>query len=106
MSYSPAPWTTDKADHDQPYLPIKIKSGKHHTICTIWIDDAPVRDFNNEQEANARLILAAPELLNLLIEARDKGLIYWEPNTSRGHERKADMLARMDRAIAKAEGRS
>lgn len=47
----------------------------------------------------------APDLLKLLKEAREKGLIYWKPNTSRGHERKADMFARIDQLIAKAEGR-
>lgn len=35
----------------------------------------------------------------LLRDARDKGLIYWEPNTDRGAERKADMVARIDALI-------
>jgi hypothetical protein len=39
------------------------------------------------------------EALALLTEARDKGLIYWEPNTRRGEERKAEMLDRIDAAI-------
>ncbi len=39
-------------------------------------------------------------LETLLTEARDKGLMYWEPNTLRGDERKADMLARIDAALS------
>ena len=34
---------------------------------------------------------------DLLLEACDRGLIYWEPNTERGAAKKADMLARIDR---------
>lgn len=58
--HTPGPWTTDEADHDAPYQNIKIQAS-NRTICTVWIDDAPVRDFNAEQQANARLIAAAPE---------------------------------------------
>jgi len=61
--HTPGPWTTNEADHDAPYQDIKIKASKHHTVCTVWIDDAPVHDFNALQEANARLIAAAPDLL-------------------------------------------
>lgn len=60
--HTPGPWATDEAEHDQTHLPVKIKAGER-TICTVWIDDAPVRDFNAEQHANAKLIAAAPELL-------------------------------------------
>lgn len=56
--HTPGPWATDEADHDTPYQDIKIKASKHRTICTVWIDDAPVRDFNAEQQANARRIVA------------------------------------------------
>ncbi len=64
--HTPGPWTTDEADHDAPYQDIKIKAGKHHTVCTVWIDDAPVRDFNISQAANARLIAKAPDLRDAL----------------------------------------
>jgi hypothetical protein len=64
--HTPGLWTTDEAAHDAPYQDIKIKAGKHHTVCTVWIDDAPVRDFNAAQRANARLIAAAPDLLEKL----------------------------------------
>ena len=32
----------------------------------MWKDDAPVHDYNAEQDANAKLITAAPELLSAL----------------------------------------
>lgn len=64
--HTPGPWVTDEVDHDAPYENIKIKAGNHHTVCTVWIDDAPVHDFNAMQYANARLIAAAPELLEAL----------------------------------------
>ena len=66
VKHTPGPWTTDEDDHDAPHQNIKVKAGKHRTVCTVWIDDAPVRDFNAEQQANARLIAAAPELLEYL----------------------------------------
>jgi hypothetical protein len=58
---TPGPWTDDKKTHDQPYLSIKIGK-KFHTVCTIWIDDAPVEDFNSEQEVNARRIARVPDM--------------------------------------------
>lgn len=63
--HTPGPWETDKADHDVPYQDIKIKAARR-TVCTVWIDDAPCHDFNAEQDANARLIASAPELLAAL----------------------------------------
>ncbi len=39
----------------------------------------------------------------LLREARDKGLIYWEPNTERGYIAKAQMIARIDAALGQED---
>lgn len=64
--HTPGPWTTDEADHDCPYQSIRIKGQWHH-IAEVWFDDAPVEDYNREQAANARLIVAAPDLLNALV---------------------------------------
>jgi len=49
---------TDNADDDMPYLPIRIKVG-HTCIGSLWLDDAPVPDFNSMQSANARFIAEA-----------------------------------------------
>lgn len=56
-------WATDEADHDTPFQNINIQAS-NHTICTVWIDDAPVRDFNSEQQANARRIIACVNACN------------------------------------------
>lgn len=63
--HTPGPWATDEADHTEPYQDITIRAGRR-SICRVWIDDAPVHDYNNEQRVNARLIAAAPELLEAL----------------------------------------
>lgn len=60
--HTPGPWQTDEAAHDAPYQNIRV-TANGRSVCTVWIDDAPVPDFNAGQEANARLIAAAPELL-------------------------------------------
>ena len=39
-------------------------------------------------------------LAELLHEVRDSGLIYWEPQTTRGAMAKADMIARIDAALS------
>lgn len=45
------------------------------------------------------------ELLAALRDVLDNGLIYWEPNTSRGAVNKALMIKRCRAALAKAEER-
>lgn len=65
---TPGPWETDSRDHDAPYQDIKMRSGRRN-ICNIWIDDAPVPDYNFEQLANARRIARAPELEAAFLEA-------------------------------------
>lgn len=61
-NHTPGPWTTNEAEHDSLFQDIKIKGG-YHSIAYVWFDDAPVPDFNAEQRANAKLIVAAPDLL-------------------------------------------
>lgn len=63
--HTPGPWATDESEHDMPYQDIRIHSGKRG-ICVVWLDDAPVHDYNAEQQANARLISVAPDLLEAL----------------------------------------
>jgi hypothetical protein len=61
MSHTPGPWTIAM---DEPY-DLRVVAG-NRGICEVWLDDAPVVDFNNEQHDNARLIAAAPDLLAAL----------------------------------------
>jgi hypothetical protein len=75
MRHTPGPWQTDQAEHDAPYQDIRIHAGKG-SICCVWIDDAPLHDYNAEQRANARLIAAAPELLEALKAMLENGQDY------------------------------
>lgn len=92
--HTPAPWIVESAD---------------------WPDDEPgiVRYYvrHNPPEIafpNARLIAAAPDLLAALKEARAE-LAHHYPDDSRASGNwpsTVPMFARLDAAIAKAEGRS
>lgn len=42
---------------------------------------------------------AVERLRAMLIEVRDRGLIYWEPNTSRGVVSRAQMFADIDKVL-------
>jgi hypothetical protein len=50
------PWTLAYSD-DDPYGPIKV-CGKYGAIAKLWLDDAPVPDFNAQQQANGDRIVA------------------------------------------------
>jgi hypothetical protein len=63
--HTPGPW---KIEHD--YKPYVINAGAGHTICAIT-GTAAIRP---EAEANARLIAAAPEMLEALKLVRESGL--------------------------------
>lgn len=47
-----------------------------------------------------RLNAEIARLREALKDARNNGLIYWEPRTERGHVSKAQMLSRIDAALA------
>jgi hypothetical protein len=58
-------------------------------------------------EARAdRLTAERDEAVKALTDARENGLIYWEPNTDRGYVAKAQMLARIDTVLASIRSRS
>lgn len=59
-AHTPSPWNI--IPEPEPYAPIEIRNG-YHVVCKLWMDDAPVHDFNAEQRANARLISAAQSCL-------------------------------------------
>lgn len=67
-SHGPGPWVTDEAEHDCPHQDIVIRDADGSSICKVFIDDAPVPDYNARQYANARLLRAAPQMANLLHE--------------------------------------
>lgn len=99
---TPGPWTDNKKDHGEPYQPIDI-NGRFHHVCTIWIDDAPVEDFNREQRANAHLIAAAPELYEALVSAVEL-LSSAEIQSQTRVRGMAAVIRNGDKALAKARG--
>lgn len=57
MTHSKGTMTTDCAEHDAPYQNVTLRVGSRK-VATVWIDDAPVPEFNAEQDANARRLVA------------------------------------------------
>lgn len=109
IQHSPGPWTDDTAEHDQPYMDIRILSANGHTICRVLIDDAPVEDYNREQRANAALIKAGPEMLATLkgCIAALSGEYPWFVNSGKFTQKEAREAAKRWalRTVAAAEGR-
>jgi hypothetical protein len=68
MNHTPGPWYTNEDDHDAPYQPIRIGPKGDYRVASVFQDDRAL-DYNREQEANARLITAAPDLLLAAREA-------------------------------------
>lgn len=74
----------------------------YRASCSPPENDDPITDWVYQRTGAAVALAIDPsrDLKLLLQEARDEGLIYWEPQTSRGAMAKADMLVRIDRALA------
>lgn len=99
---TPGPW---EAVHSDPaeganvfWLVAPQGNGPHN-------GEVELGTLRGDRPANARAIAALPDVLEALRDARDNGLIYWEPQSARGVEQKALMLARIDAALARAAGR-
>jgi len=92
--FTPLPWHVETSE-DDPYGNIGVFADSR-LICELWQDDAPVREYNREQHANAQLISAAPDLYTAIREYLDWGAI-------RGSDR--DLFEQKFRAaLQKAEG--
>jgi hypothetical protein len=63
-AHTKGPWRMEGSEED-PYGQIAVFADSR-LVCELWQDDAPDRDYNEEQHANARLIAAAPDLLAAL----------------------------------------
>ena len=62
MPHTPAPWYLE---YPEPYCLILThgKNGRDIPGISLYLDDAPVPDYNAEAMANSCLVSAAPELL-------------------------------------------
>lgn len=101
MAHTPGPWSV--ADHDSNGQ--RIVRNEHIEICTCW--HHCVVAIEQEMEANARLIAAAPDLLAAL-EMQMRRIDVWADTPGAGGA--SDALLEVGRiartAIAKAKGNS
>ena len=58
QKHSSEPWCTDQMSHEEPLMDITIIAANDDRVAKVWIDDAPVEDFNARQRLNARRIVA------------------------------------------------
>lgn len=107
-NYTPGPWI---AEEEEPYY-LTVRGG--HRIAEVYLDDAPVDDYNRVQRANARLIAAAPDLLELLrlafagfVELHGQGIGCPDcPSDEDTRDpQKCPAVMRMDETITRAESR-
>lgn len=99
MLHTPGPWKCASAGSSIVGIPIQGAKGRvigslHFAALSQPVGDFDPKAYNAEQLANARLIAAAPDLLEALRHCA----------TDEGPEQ--DWLVRARAAIAKAEGRS
>lgn len=94
---------------------VQTRIGGHRVLQILGVDQKAyafvLMGQGEEQKTamlDARLIVAAVNerdaLRAMLHEVMEKGLIYWEPNTSRGHVSKAEMLARIRKLLEDENG--
>ncbi len=100
--HTPGPWYYTRYDSVEPYGKFAIcKQGERSVATTTG---GALSDLANENEANARLIAAAPDLLEILIAltaAFDSGDLVWKNFESKHYGCHGDARA----AIAKAKGK-
>jgi hypothetical protein len=66
---SPGPWAWALSE---PYF-LQVFGSDKHAICEVYLDDAPVEDYNRRQRCNAQLLSAAPDLLEALLPFTEDG---------------------------------
>lgn len=86
----------EKYGDDDPYDCDRIRKNG------IWNDHIAVQAGVEVYREFYRAPSEPVAVTEALIDARDNGLIYWEPNTERGHQQKALMLGRIEAALANA----
>jgi len=106
--HTPGPWAFDPDDFTEVFNP---DSGA--MICKVLeADDFPCLeegthgDVQDECLANARLIAAAPDMLEALKAAKETIRVWHGPNAWDIYDRSSPEMKAINEAIAKAEGRS
>lgn len=102
-THTPGPWKIATHLNEPCTIYVQLADGEEPGICTTDGSDFTPVDSEEEQEANARLLAAAPELLDALEALTDpEGHIYHGPNAAPG-ECPGECKA-VRAAIAKAKG--
>lgn len=97
-AHTPGPWEVAYLDHAEQ----RVVRAEHYEVCTCWHHS--VGSIEKEMEANARLIAAAPELMEAL-----KEVMSWTRNWDvqfLEDDEWPETEEKVRAAIAKAEGRS
>ena len=108
--WTKGPWNIDPSGDGRIYIRGPIGSSRNtnrstKAVCLIGSSRPYASpEMAAEDQSNAHLIAAAPELYESLEDAFENGLIYWEPNTKRGAIAKAKMLSVIGAALRKARG--
>ena len=97
--HTPGPWFTHREGFSSVYIEARIGGGMLQEVACC----GPTNEGSDQQEANARLIAAAPENLQSNSEL---ATIVRELCAAYGHPLPDAALARSDAAIAKATGRT
>ena len=95
--HTPGPWCTHRCGFSSVYIEARVGGGMLQEVACC----GPTNEGSDQQEANARLIAAAPELLDAL-----RGLLALEEENLRGYD-DIDVCAEVQfarAAIAKAAG--
>jgi hypothetical protein len=86
MKYTKGPWKVERSE-----LELCVLNKFNCEVCEIWRDDAdPTQNF--EAKANANLIAAAPDMLELIIELYGDVYLY---ENNRLHTKIERLLAKM-----------
>ncbi len=101
--YTPGPWAVLPEECDKPYIRVRgTRLGGRYKIANVLTpvyEGAPDREAN-ETRANARLIAAAPDLL----EAAAAVVARWDTPSWKDAAPTGEVIARLRAAIAKARG--
>lgn len=101
LKHTPGPWQVSGGRSRQDAYGHTVGPDGFGIACVFYCDRTTADHIASL--ADARLMAAAPELLEALKEAKD-GLRYWEPQTAHGAREMARICALVDAAIKKAEG--
>ena len=96
--HTPGPWRSTKGARDTVHIGPDVRNDAGRIVAFVSYDGAPVGD-GAEADANARLIAAAPAMLDLLCIARDELAQLNQHENDNGV-----LLDAIDAAIAQATG--